>query len=435
MRLNWLAYNYRPWDGYGRYSLYMILALRDAGVEVWPEFIGCADAPAWLRSEWAVDFNAPTISCLPPYYLRKLPKGAAPHWLLTMTEGSECPDGWAKIINESGVERVIVPCEHNAEAFRRGGVQAPISVIPGGTDPDEFPLLERMERIGKNHSFHGNTERIGKNDSFPASSDVSSGAKPLQGMPYTFLALADRGKRKGFSEAYQAFFQAFGSVDDTGPNKVRLIIKCRPGGNDLIDFIVEKLPPDKRDPRIVFLRDDLPNIADFYALGDCFVIPSRSEGWGMPHREAAMMGLPVITQAYSGMDDGHTEQWAIVVEKGRMEPVETLYSNMRTLLEKLSARINQGETISDDEIASLQEHVRHDSHLKGEWRVCDRDELAETMLNAYQHPNAYRLAGKQHSAWLRANQTWDHSAAKLIALMQECGVMAPVPEREYAWPI
>lgn len=364
MRLNWLGYQYRPWDGYGRYSLYLIRALRDAGVEVWPGFIGCADAPAWLRSEWAVDFSAPTISCLPPYYLRKLPPGSAPHWLLTMTEGSECPDGWADIINESGVSHVIVPCGHNARAFREGGVSAPVSVVPGGTDPFEFSIIERK-----------------------SNSRMTS--------PYTFLALADRGKRKGWVEAYDAFFAAFGAADDTGPDKVRLIIKCRPGGNDLIDFILEKLPPEKRDPRITFLREDLPNIADFYAMGDCFVIPSRSEGWGMPHREAAMMGLPVITQAYSGMDDGHTEQWAIVVEKGRMEPVDST----------------------------------PDKHIAGQWRVVDRDELAARMRQCYESPEWAAVRGRWAAKWLRGNQTWSHSAAALLQLLQREGVA----ERELAY--
>jgi aminocarboxymuconate-semialdehyde decarboxylase len=58
-----------------------------------------------------------------------------------MTEGSELPPGWREWIEKASVERLIVPCPHNAEAFRRGGVTCPIHVIPGGTDPDEFPIL------------------------------------------------------------------------------------------------------------------------------------------------------------------------------------------------------------------------------------------------------------------------------------------------------
>lgn len=350
MRLNWLFYNVRPWDGYGRYSAYFIRALRRAGVEVTPHFAGAADAPDWLRNEWGMDWNVPTVSCLPPYYLRKLPPGSAPHWLLTMTEGSECPEGWADIINKSVVERVIVPCEWNADAFRNGGVECPITVVHGGTDPDEFPLLQR-EREPR---------------------------------PYTFLALADRGSRKGWDEVYRAFYTAFGGKT-TGIMDVRLLIKSRPDGSALINDYIAKVPG--LDSRLVFDRGDYADIADLYAGVDCFAIPSRGEGWGMPHREAAMMGVPVITQRYSGMDDGHTDAWALVVEKGSLEAVPK------------------------------------EPHLAGQYRICDHDELAALMWRCYQMPEWAAEKGQQAAQWLRANQTWDDSAQALLQVMQQAGVL------------
>lgn len=354
MRLNWCAYNYRAFDGYGRYSGYMIRALLRAGVEVSPLFAGHCDMPNWMLDRTETCFNGLAISCLPPYYLRRVPGMGAPgvshsrHWLLTMTEGSSLPNGWAEIINRSGVERVIVPCQHNAEAFRSGGVEAPIHVIPGGTCPDEFPLRCKERAEGK---------------------------------PYTFLALADRGSRKGWSEVYAAFYQAFGGKT-TGDQDVRLIIKCRPNGNGIVDMMRQAQDPD---PRIVYQVEDAPNPAEVYAQADCAALPSRSEGWGMPHRECAMMGIPVITQRYSGMDDGDTEQWAIVVGTGRME------------------------RIPDDK----------SGHIKGEWRRVDVDALAGAMHNCYEHPQLAAEKGQRSAAWLRANQTWDHSASLLVDLMKE----------------
>lgn len=356
MKLTWLAYSYRPWDGYGRYSARLIQALQNAGVSVTPHFAGAADAPLWMQEAWGVDFNVPTISCLPPFYLRKLPRGSAPHWLLTMTEGSECPDGWAETINKAGVSRVVVPCQWNAEAFRSGGVECPISVIPGGTDPDEFPLLtERPER------------------------------------PYTFLALADRGGRKGYTDVWEAFYKAFGGKS-TGIADVRLMVKSRPDGNALLNDHVKHAIG--LDPRLIFNDSDVVNMRDLYAQADCFAIPSRAEGWGMPHREAAMCGLPVITQCYSGMDDGHTHEWAMVVEGGRME------------------RVTTGK----------------DKHIAGEWRRVDTDELAAKMRWCYDNREQAQAKGQQAAKWLRANQTWDDSASALIALLQREGVL----EMEYA---
>jgi hypothetical protein len=359
MRLNWLAYNYRGWDGYGIYSARLIQALRRAGVDVTPHFAGAADAPRWLSYEWGMDWSMPTISCLPPFYLRKLPAGHAPHWLLTMTEGSQCPDGWADIINQANIDHVIVPCQWNADAFREGGVECPISVVHGGTDPDEFPLLKRERDAGQ---------------------------------PYTFLALADRGSRKGWDEVYRAFYFAFGGKT-TGNMDVRLVIKSRPDGNELINDRLVKV--DSFDTRITFDRGDYADMADLYRTVDCFVIPSRGEGWGMPHREASMMGVPVITQRFAGMDDGHTDAWAMVVEGGRMQPIPAATPN-----------------------------------IKGEVRVCDHDELARLMWRCYQMPAWAAEKGQQAAAWLRSNQTWAHSAAALLQELQHAGVLEA--ERVYA---
>lgn len=122
-----------------------------------------------------------------------------------------------------------------------------------------------------------------------------------------------------------------------------------------------------------------------YAAADCFVIPSRSEGWGMPHREAAMMGLPVITQRYSGMDDGHTREWALVIPNGTLEPIPSTFE-----------------------------------HIKGQWMRADIDKLAGAMHWCYDNPHAAaRWHGAKGAAWLREFQTWDHTARALLNMIRE----------------
>jgi glycosyltransferase involved in cell wall biosynthesis len=37
-----------------------------------------------------------------------------------------------------------------------------------------------------------------------------------------------------------------------------------------------------------------------YAACDCFVLPSRGEGFGLPYMEASLCGLPIIATNYSG---------------------------------------------------------------------------------------------------------------------------------------
>ena len=341
MQLNWLAYQYRETDGYGRYSNRMIAALQSAGVAVHPMLHESVNMPVWMQSQLGISWDKLTISCLPPYFLNRIP---GRHWLLSMTEGGRLPDGWADIINKSGVERVIVPCKHNVQVFAAAGVQCPVDVVPGGTDPDEFPLI----------------------------------AGPRPERPHTFLALADRGARKGWVEVWQAFYAAFGTPDRT-PH-VRLIIKSRPDGNDMLSMIANAERPD---PRISIVMDDV-DMRDLYRSVDCFAIPSRSEGWGMPHREAAMMGVPVITQRYSGMDDGHTHEWAMVLKPGTLEPIPGRFT-----------------------------------HIAGDWMKCDVADLAWHLNFCYEFPDVARNDAYERARWLRQNQTWTHSAKALLKLIGE----------------
>jgi glycosyltransferase involved in cell wall biosynthesis len=345
--MNWIGY-YMDYDGYGRFSSRMVRALQTAGVPVTAQTRDVVDAPAWLCEQWGLDWDSLTISCMPPFMLRRMP---GRHWLYSMTEGSIIPPDWVEAIHNSGVERVLVPCQHNKAAFERSGVEVPVDVLLGGTDPAEFPVIDR----------------------------------PREGQPYTFLALADRGWRKGWNEAWEAFYLAFGGKT-SGDQDVRLIIKALPTGGNVVEVMAAS---QGLDPRIVYQIKKSDDMATVYAQADCVVMPSRSEGWGMPHREAAMMGIPVIVQRYSGLDDGHTEQWASVVEGGVMQPIPL------------------------EETTSL-----------GEWRVADVRELAALMRRHYEQPYLYAAQGRKAAAWLRANQTWQHAATQLIDLMRLHGVFA-----------
>jgi len=344
LRINWVAFNYHKCDGYGRYSMHLVRALNRRGVDVRPYLTDNVRLPGWMQRMTGLDYSRLTITCTPPYMLCELP---GRQWNLTMTEGSVLPDGWAAHTNKCA-EHVIVPCEHNREAFVSSGVTVPVNVVPGGTDPHEFPAVRRD---------YG--DRWGR--------------------PYTFLSLADRGARKGWVEVYAAFFAAFGPPRQT-PD-VRLVIKTRPHSNSLIDRI---RTADRPDPRIEFWCADIESMADVYAMADCFAIPSRSEGWGMPHREAAMMGLPVIATRYSGLDDGHLDDWAIAVDEFTVEDVPP-----------------------------------NTMHVKGEWCKASVPAVAAAMRWCYDNPDAAAARGQRAAQWLRDNQTWDQAADALIALIEE----------------
>lgn len=335
MRINWLAYAFIHADGYGRYGINMVRSLLRLGVQVRPGLTKELEMPGFMQRAAGLDASNITIQCLPADDLRSMPGRV---WCYSMTEDNSIPEDWPDTINQRA-ERVLVPCQHNADAFKNHGVKVPIHVVHGGTDPGEFPVLPWVKK--------------------------EDGA-------YTFVCMADRGARKGFMQVQTAFFKTF--PRDQYPN-VRLVIKMR---ETTLPWLSSTRFPDQR---LSIWREDTDTMSDVYAHGDCFVFPSLGEGWGMPPREAAMMGLPVIATKWSGLDVG-LEQWGIPLEKFTLED---------SLLE----------------------------HENGQWAIPDGDELCDKMLWCYQNQEAAHQLGLRAATWLRANQTWDHSAQQLITLLEQ----------------
>lgn len=330
MRINYLGY-YHDYDGYGRFNSRMVKALRKAGVTV--NWLSRDDVflPDWMLKEREIDWSNLTISCMPGISAEKVP---GRHWYITMLESNIMDHEWLTRLCSKDIERLFVPCQENRITFENAGVNIPIDIFRGGTDPEEFPVLPRK----------------------------------TESRPYTFLALTDRGTRKGWCETWEAFYKAFGGKT-TGEMDVRLILKYLPSASmaPTMEAMQSAVGADKR---IVYLKETAKWMKDVYAQADCVVLPSYFEGWGMPHREAAMMGLPVITQDYSGMDDGFTDKWALVVEGEMLE--------------------------------------------LGWWKIPKVDSIAERMRWCFDNPEAARDFGLSASSWLKKNQTWDHAAANLI---------------------
>src|SRR5688572_15147046 len=330
MRLNWISY-YPNYDGYGRFSSRLVLALLNAGIDIKVATMEHRDMPDWMLRHEGLSWDDLSISMMPPYFVKEIP---GRQWLFTMTEGSRIPEEWVFKINNSRLERVIVPCEHNKIAFEESGVLPPVFVVNGGIDPDEFPMrpVYTVQRYGN----------YGRQD----------------GQPYAFLTLADRGFRKGWEEVWTAFYKAFGGKT-TGRKDVRLIIKYR--SNKTADFMARG---GNLDPRVVYQKDDSMDMYQVYSQADCAVMPSRSEGWGMPHRECASMGIPTIIQNYSGMAEG-AWSWGFVAENGAMRSIP-----------------------KENKVAL------------GEWMVADTDEIAEMMERCYNNPVHLYEFGLNRACWL-----------------------------------
>ncbi len=345
MLIYFLARDFTDFEGYGRYAQGMFSGLHRKGLNIYPMTTTQYSMPQWLhrlqRSPGPPDL---VITCLPPFML---PRVNGRHWALTMTEGTEMPKDWPPYFKYANLERIIVPTQYSADVFSGWGV--PVHIVPGGTEPSEFPVLVPPVRGQVRDREH-----------------------------FTFLTLADRGARKGWTEVWMAFFEAFGSPEDT-PD-VRLIIKCRPDGNEMVTKLAS-LP--SVDPRIIWQAEDLPHPYDVYKQADCVVLPSRSEGWGMPHREAAMMGIPVITLKYSGLDDGTLDEWSIPIGTYTLENIPST-------------------------------HI----WVAGKWARADTTQLASAMRTVYDDPTTARQNALRGAQWLRDHQTWEHAASQLLELIE-----------------
>ncbi len=338
-RLNWFGHRFIKEDGYGRFALALIRALVNQGVDVHPYLADTLDGPGWFTHLQGINFGWLNLACQPAYEIRNVP---GRQWAFSMFEASNIPYEYADRINDA-CERLIVPCLQNVEAFKRGGVKVDVHIVPGGVDPNEFPLLPNIRRD----------------------------------RPYTFLCIADRGERKGWMETVMAFYNTFPESDYPD---VRLIIKARP----------HSLPGltngSHNDKRISFWLEDCDSMAEVYAMADCFIYASLADGWGMPPREAACMGLPVIVSKHSGMRED-VDCWGIPLEKFTEQPARSL-----------------------DVLTLPSDCV---------WWVPDWREIGEKMMWCYEHQEAARLKGRMSAQWLRENQTWDHAAKTFVDLLKE----------------
>lgn len=282
--------------GYGYGSVRILRALTELGVEVAANpvyyeyrqpFRTDGDTPPDVVAQLVRRTYVPKweiAQCLPDAY----PYGRASRRIgWTMWEMDRIPDGskysagapfgdWARLINEY-TEHLVVPSRHNAAVFAACGVKTPITVIPYGVDGDEWPYFDRPER-----------------DTF------------------TVVMFGDLTSRKAPAEAFRAFQEAFPVEKD-----VRLILKSHYG-----HFGAGSGVPIVSDPRIAFIDAvwDRTRLVQFLHDADCFVWPSRGEGFGLPPLQALLTGLPVVMTTHTGMAEYYDPRYFYAIETAGTSP-------------------------------------------------------------------------------------------------------------------
>lgn len=251
---------------------------------------------------------------------------------VTMWESSRIHPAWVEPLNTC--DRIIVPCHWNKRSFEDGGVTPPIEVVPLGVS-SAYHYVPREERS-----------------------------------VFRFLTIGDRGHRKGFIEAIQAFVRAFDKRDD-----VELVIKAR-----VMNPSSPLLRLSNTNIRIINESYTDEEMQRLYANSDCMVFPAHGEGFGLPPREfAATGGISIVTD-YGGLhDDLPLWGWGIGYKL----------------------------------IPAWRFHERFQG--VGEWADADVDELAAKMVEVREMAYAERMAlGRVFSRNALALYRWSDYSQKIM---------------------
>jgi glycosyltransferase involved in cell wall biosynthesis len=241
-------------------------------------------------------------------------------------ETTVVPRSWIGKIN--GMDALLVPCKQNKEAFAASGVKIPIDLIHWGVDEELYYPLERPERP-----------------------------------TFTFGHLGALSIRKGTDLLIKAFQEAFPKeITD-----VRLI--CKSSYNTY--------PFDVKDKRITVYISTWPHadiLSQFYKQIDCFVFPTRGEGFGLTPLEAMATGVPVIVTGWSG-------------------PLEYMTPEVGWLIDHtLSPAKNFSDIIYKEDC--------------GNWAEPSKDHLVELMRYAYNHRDEVKAKGIAAAKYVKENWLW-----------------------------
>ncbi|CAI7896503.1 unnamed protein product [Closterium sp. NIES-54] len=131
--------------------------------------------------------------------------------------------------------------------------------------------------------------------------------------PFVFLSMFKWEQRKGWDVLLRAYLSTFTASD---PVLLYLVTNAYHTDSHFAAKIASFLqsanftePPEGWPSLYVrsehVAQSDLPNV---FRAADCFVLPTRGEGWGRPIVEAMASGLPVIATNWSGITEYLNEE-------------------------------------------------------------------------------------------------------------------------------
>jgi hypothetical protein len=289
--LTWHSVLQRPL-GYAVQSRQLMTALHFSGVRVsYANAYGEVDEPSRdpllddLRARRPRSGAAQVAFCQADAFARVGPGAGASRVGWSMLEVTGLPPAWVDGCN--AMDEVWVPASFNVETFASSGVKVPVRVMPLGVDADYFhPGIV--------------------------------GSRPTA--RYTFLSVFEWGERKAPEVLLRSFAAEFTDDEDV----VLLLSVFNRDPSVDVEAEIARLDLPRSAPIVVMVNPEFAGyqMGALYRSADCFVLPSRGEGWGMPVLEAMACGLPVIATDWGGPADFLHEGVGFPLRVAKMVPAE-----------------------------------------------------------------------------------------------------------------
>jgi glycosyltransferase involved in cell wall biosynthesis len=282
----------------------------------------------------------------------------------SMFETDRISPHWVTACNR--MDEVWVPSQFNVETFAKSGVErSKLVVMPGAVDSEFFD---------------------------PARYTVY----PLPNKArFNFLSVFEWSSRKGWDVLLAAYLREF-SADDDVCLWLRTYLFSKPDGDPteaiwqrIQEFTASLGLDGKNLPRIELIAEQVPSdqLPGLYLACECYVAPSRGEGWGRPQHEAMLMERPVIATNWSANtefmtpDNSYLLDYEVVDTQG-LEPELSHYKGHRWA------------NPSESHLRTLMRHVfthPEEARLKGQTarkhmaRHYNREAVADRLIHRLQH--------------------------------------------------
>ncbi len=258
---------------------------------------------------------------------------------LTPFETTKIPKSWIHKINN--LDGIMVPCEHNVKMMEDSGIKIPIRKIHWGIDDELYYPLERPDK------------KI-----------------------FTFGIMGALSIRKGMDILDKAFVAAF-------PPHIKDVELLAKTSHSYYPFMTK----DNRI-KVYFGHWTKEEIMEkFFQKIDCFVFPTRGEGFGLPPLEAMATGVPTITTNYSGPVDYMNKEVGWVIDY------------------KLIPAKDFSEKVYKEDC--------------GEWAEPNLDDLVEKMRYAYTHRDEVKDKGRKAAEYVKKEWLWEKRIEEFHKALKE----------------